>query len=86
MGYARSLIAAKRLDRAFEVCNLNQKKNGDVYAVNAAYMSYYSAIGNFEKALALANQALIQSPNDATKKTMEGNILKLKEGKDINQQ
>ena len=85
LGSGRAMIAAKRLDRAFEIFNLNQKKNGDVYAVNAGYMSYYSAIGNFEKAMAYAILALAQSPNDATKKTIEGNILKLKEGKDINQ-
>lgn len=85
MGYGRSLITAKRLDKAFEIFNLSQRKNGEVYAVNAGYMSYYSAIGNFTKALAYANMALIQAPNDATKKTIEGNIAKLKEGKDINQ-
>jgi hypothetical protein len=86
MGYGRSLIAAKRLDRALETFNANQNKNGDVYAVNAGFMSYYSAKGDFTKALEFANQALIQAPNDATKKTIEGNIAKLKEEKDINQQ
>ena len=85
MGSGRSLITAKRLDRAFEIFNANQKKNGDVYAVNAGYMSYYSATGNFTKALGYANMAMTQAPNEATKKIIEGNIAKLKEGKDINQ-
>jgi hypothetical protein len=86
MGYGRSLIAAKRTDRAFVIFNNNQRKNGDVYAVNAGYMSYYSATGDFTKAITYANMAMTQAPNDATKKAIEGNITKLKEGKDINQQ
>ncbi len=85
MGYGRSLITAKRLDRALEIFTASQSKNGDVYAVNAGLMSYYSATGNFTKALGFANMALAQAPNEATKKIIEGNIGKLKEGKDINQ-
>jgi hypothetical protein len=85
LGYSRALITAKRNDRAFEILNLNQKKNGDVYTVNAGYMSYYSATGNFEKAMSYATMALSQAPNDATKKTLQDQIIKLKAGKDINQ-
>ena len=86
MGSGRSMITAKRLDRALVIFDANQKKNGDIYAVNAGYMSYYSAKGDFVKSLEYANKALVQAPNDAAKKTIEGNIAKLKEGKDINQQ
>jgi len=85
MGLGRGLIQAKRLDRAFEVFNANQKKNGEVYAVNAGFMSYYSAKGDFPKALEYANKALAQAPNEATKTTINGFIVKLKEAKDINQ-
>jgi hypothetical protein len=85
LGYGRSLITAKRLDRAFEIFNANLKKNGDVYAVNAGFMSYYSAKGDFTKALEYANKALAQAPNDTVKGVINGNIAKLKEGKDINQ-
>ena len=83
--YGRSLVTAKRLDRWMEVLNAAQKKNGDVFMVNAGYMSYYSAKGDFKKALDYANKALAQAPNDAAKTAMDGNIAKLKEGKDINQ-
>jgi tetratricopeptide (TPR) repeat protein len=83
--YGRSLVTAKRLDRWMEVLNAAQKKNGDVFMVNAGYMSYYSAKGDFKKALDYANKALAQAPNDAAKTAMNGNIAKLKEGKDINQ-
>ncbi len=85
LGYGRSLITARRMERAFDIFNMNQKKNGEVYAVNAGFMSYYSATGNFEKAMTYANMAMTAAPNDATKKTIEGYLLKLKEKKDINQ-
>ena len=85
MGSGRSMITAKRLDRAFEIFNANQKRNGDVYAVNAGFMSYYSAKADFKKALEFAIKALALAPNDATKAIINGNITKLKEGKDINQ-
>ena len=84
-GYGRSLVTAKRLDRWMDVLNATQKKSGDVFMVNSGYMSYYSAKGDFKKALDYANKALAQAPNDAAKTTMSGNIAKLKEGKDINQ-
>ena len=81
----RSLITAKRLDKALEVFNGSQKRNGDVFQVNAGFMSYYSAKGDFKKALVYANKALAQAPNDAIKTQVNTNIAKLKEGKDINQ-
>ena len=86
MGYGRSLIAAKRPDKALEIFTANEKKNGDVYAVNAGFMSFYSAKGDYNKALEYANKALAQASNDATKTIIKGNIAKLKEGKDINPQ
>lgn len=84
MGYGRSLITQKRTDRAMEIFQANQQKNGDVYAVNAGLMSGYSAKGDFIKALDYANKALAQAPNETTKTTIIGYIAKLKEGKDIN--
>jgi hypothetical protein len=83
--YARTLITAKRLDRASEVLNAAQKKFGDSFVLNSAFMAYYSAKADFKKALDYANKALAQAPNDAAKTTINGNIVKLKEGKDINQ-
>ncbi|MEO6539677.1 MAG: DUF2911 domain-containing protein, partial [Ferruginibacter sp.] len=84
MGYGRSLLQQKRPDRALEIFNANQKKNGDVYTVNAGFMSYYSAKGDFKKALEYADKALTQAPNEGTKTAVNGFIVKLKEGKDIN--
>ena len=84
LNLGRSLIQAKRMDKALEVFNANQKKNGDVFAVNAGFMSYYSAKGDFKKALDHANKALAQAPETA-KAAVNASIAKLKEGKDINQ-
>ena len=80
----RSLITVKRLDKALEVFTGSQKRNGDVFQVNAGFMSYYSAKGDFKKALDYANKALAQA-SDAAKPAINANIAKLKEGKDINQ-
>jgi hypothetical protein len=82
--YGRNLITAKRFDRSLEVFNSNQKKNGDVFQVNAGFMSYYSAKGDYKKALEYADKALAQAP-DPVKPAITANIAKLKEGKDINQ-
>jgi len=84
LAHGRALIQAKRLDRALEVFNAAQKKFGDVYAVNAGFMSYYSAKADYKKALEHANKSLAQAPNEAAKTAMNGNIAKLKEGKDVN--
>jgi hypothetical protein len=84
-GYGRTLISQKRADKAMEVFLANQKKNGDVYVVNSGLMYGYSAKADYKKALEYANKALTQVPNPAAKTTMDANIVKLKEGKDINQ-
>ncbi|HLG40280.1 MAG TPA: DUF2911 domain-containing protein [Chitinophagaceae bacterium] len=83
-GYGRALIAQKRMDKALEVLLANQKKNGDRFVVNSGLAYGYSAKGDFAKALEYANKALAQAPNPAAKTTVEGQIAKLKEGKDIN--
>jgi hypothetical protein len=85
LNVGRNLITAKRVDRSLEVFTANQKKNGDIFQVNAGFMSYYSAKGDFKKALDYANKALAQAPNDQVKATVNANIAKLKDGKDINQ-
>lgn len=83
--YARILLASKRTDKALEVMQASQKKNGDVFAVNNGLMYAYSAKADFKNALKFAEKAMAQAPNEAGKKQIEGLIAKLKEGKDINQ-
>lgn len=83
--YGRQLISQKRTDRAMEIFKASEKRYGDVYGVNNGLMSGYSAKGDFKQAIKYAEKALAQAPGDAAKKTLEGQIAKLKEGKDINQ-
>jgi tetratricopeptide (TPR) repeat protein len=83
--YARALITQKRNDKAMEILQTAKTKFGDVFAVNNAIAFGYSAKGDFTKALEHANKALAQAPNDQAKTVINGNITKLKEGKDINQ-
>ena len=85
LNLGRGLIQAKRIDRALEIFNAAQKKFGDEFTVHAGFMSYYSAKGDFNKAMDHANKALVKAPNDQVKTVLNGNIAKLKEGKDINQ-
>ncbi|HEX7905685.1 MAG TPA: DUF2911 domain-containing protein [Chitinophagaceae bacterium] len=84
VAYGRALITQKRLDKAMEIFIANQKKNGDVFFVYNGLMFGYSAKGDYKKAIAAAEKALPLAPNDAAKKTVEGYIAKLKDGKDIN--
>lgn len=81
--YGRSLLSAKRNERALEVMLGAREKFGDVYAVNNGLCYAYSATGDYKKALQYANKALDQATAQA-KATVLSNIEKLKAGKDIN--
>ena len=83
--YGRQLIAQKRLDRAMDIFKASEKRYGDSWGVNNGWMSGYSAKGDFKKALEYAEKALLQAPSEAAKGILQGQISKLKEGKDINQ-
>jgi Protein of unknown function (DUF2911) len=82
--YGRQLITQKRADKALEVFKASQKRYGDMFGVNNGLMSGYSAKGDFKNAIKFAEKAMAQTPSDAAKKILEGQIAKLKEGKDIN--
>lgn len=82
--YGRQLITQKRADKAMDVFKANLKRYGNVFGVNNGLMSGYSAKADFKNAIKFAEKALAQAPNDAAKKQIEGLIIKLKEGKDIN--
>lgn len=82
--YGRQLITLKRPEKAMEVFKASEKRYGDMYGVNNGLMSGYAAKGDFKNAIRHAEKAMAQAPSDAAKKTIEGQIAKLKEGKDIN--
>ena len=83
--YGRQLISQKRVDKAMEVFMANQKRYSDIFGVNNGLMSGYAAKSDFKNAIKFAEKAMAQAPNDTAKKQLEGQIGKLKEGKDINQ-
>jgi hypothetical protein len=82
--YGRQLIAQKRVDKAMEIFKASEKRFGDMFGVHNGLMSGYSAKGDFKNAIKHAEKAMAQAPSDAAKKTVEGQLAKLKEGKDIN--
>lgn len=84
IGYGRALITQKRNDKALETMLAGKTKFGDVSIVNNGLMFAYSAKADFKNALVYADKAMAQATNDAAKKTLEAQIAKLKEGKDIN--
>jgi tetratricopeptide (TPR) repeat protein len=81
--YGRILITQKRLDKAMEVFTASQKRYGDILATNNGLMLGYSAKGDFKNAIKFAEKAMAKAPNDAVKKSFEGQIIKLREGIDI---
>lgn len=83
--YGRQLITNKQPAKALEIFQLNLKKNGDAWPVHAGLMRGYSATGDLKKALEHAKIALTQAPDDMNKKTVEGFIKTLSEGKPIAQ-
>jgi hypothetical protein len=84
VGYARTLLAQKRKDRAMDIMLAAQSKFGDVFAVNNGLAYAYSAKGDYQKALTYANKALAQAATSQAKSMASANIEKLKKGKDIN--
>ena len=84
LAYGRSLIAQKRMDKAMDVFNANKAKNGDTFPVNQGLMFGYAAKGDFKNALMAAEKAKTQAPNEDAKKALDGQIAKLKDGKDVN--
>lgn len=87
VGYGRTLIGQKRADKSVEIMLAAKTRFGEVPAVNNGLMFAYSAKGDYKNALIYADKSMAQATkdkNEAAKKTLEGQIAKLKESKDIN--
>lgn len=82
--YGRTLIGKGEKEKALEVFKMNAKKNKDIWPVNYGLARAYSALGNYEKAKKYLNYALVNAPNEASKKAVQANIDKLIKGEDIN--
>ncbi len=84
-GYARQLLAAKKIKEAAEVFRINYKKYPATFTTNMGMVRAFSSEGNFKEALKYATAALAQAPDPGNKLNAEGMIEKLKAGKDVNQ-
>jgi hypothetical protein len=82
--YARQLLLQKKSKEAFDVFKINYDKHPNVFTTNMGMARGYSAIGDYKKALAYAQKAQPQAPNQPNKVGVETAIKKLQEGKDIN--
>jgi hypothetical protein len=82
--YGKTLITQKRIEKAMDVFKASQKRYGDIFDVNNGLMSGYSANGDFKNAIKYAEKAMTQTSDNAAKKILEDQIIKLKENKDIN--
>jgi len=81
--YGRSLLAQKKPKEAFDIFKMNYDKNPGVFTTNVGMVRAYSGIGNYKKALELAQKALPQS-DQVNKANLENMIKLLQEGKDVN--
>jgi hypothetical protein len=80
----RQLLAAKNVKGALEVFQFNYDKHPDQMMALTGMARGLSASGDYTKAIDYINKALPLAPNEANKQALEGMIVKLKAGKDIN--
>lgn len=83
-GYARQLMAAKKMTEAADFFKANYKKYPNVFTTNMGMVRALSSEGKFKDALKYANAALLQVPDNGNKLNLEAMIEKLKTGKDVN--
>lgn len=82
--YGRQLLQQKKTTEALEVFKMNLQKNPGQFTPMIGLARGYSAVGDYKKALELAEKALPLAPAGANKTFVERAIGLLKEGKDIN--
>ncbi|SFQ03838.1 DUF2911 domain-containing protein [Parafilimonas terrae] len=81
--YGRQLMNEKKLKEAFDIFQQNYTKQKGAWPTNTGMMRIYSAMGDYKKALEYAKAALLQAPDDASKKFLETAIQTLQQGKPI---
>lgn len=82
--YGRQLLANKKTKEAFTIFESNYKKYSGAWPTNVGMMRGYSALGDTKKALEHAKMALAQAPDEVNKKSLEGAIKVLEQGKTLN--
>jgi tetratricopeptide (TPR) repeat protein len=81
--YGRQLLAEKKVKEAMEVFEKNHKKYKGAWPTNAGMMRGYSAMGDVKKALAHARLAVVQAPNDESKRIVDQAIKTLESGRTL---
>jgi hypothetical protein len=82
--YARGLAAHKKGKEAFDIFKANYDKYPTEFLTNAGMVRAYSAIGDYKKALALAQKTRTMAKDKPNQDTMDRMIAKLQSGKDVN--
>lgn len=82
--YARGLLSQKRGKEAFDVFKMNYDKNPTEFTATMGLIRGYSAVGEYKKALEMAEKALPKAPDAVNKANVEKFIGLLKAGKDVN--
>jgi hypothetical protein len=82
--YARGLAAHKKGKEAFDIFKANYDKYPTEFLTNAGMVRAYSAIGDYKKALAMAQKTRTLAKDKPNQDTMDRMIAKLQSGKDVN--
>jgi tetratricopeptide (TPR) repeat protein len=83
-GFGRFLIAQGDKDTALWVFERNAELHPDQWPVHVGLMRGLSAVGRYEEALAHAEKALAQAPDDNNRQTLTAAIERLKAGQGVN--
>lgn len=83
-GYARQLMKAKKSKEAAALFKANYKKYPNQFTTNIGMVWALSSEQNDKEALKYANAAFAQASDAANKTEVEGIIVQLKAGKDVN--
>lgn len=81
--YGRKLLSENKVEEAFKVFQQNFVKHKGLWPTHVGMMRGYSARGNFKKALEHAREALLQSPDDINRVSIENAIKLLEQNKQI---
>jgi tetratricopeptide (TPR) repeat protein len=79
--YGRQLLAQKKNEEAMKVFELNAKRYPNVWPVHVGLARGHAALGHAKEALAEAQLAVKQAPDEVNRKSLEGMIKQLEAGK-----
>ena len=83
-GYGRQLITQGEKERALEIFQYNAERFPDTWPINVGLARGYSAVGQYDKALAHAKLAHAKAPDELNRNGLADSIAKLEKGEDIN--